>query len=369
MACSSRRPSRPSDGSCCLPKFEETLDIGGEKFDLSVNRYSGAVYPHGHLFLKEFRLDPFPVFTYEVEGVEIEKRVFMLHGENTTVVEYELRGSGPPCSLEIRPLIAFRDFHCTTHHNDALNRSVEISPEQATVAPYPGLPPLHFAHNASDLRTTGRLVLRFRIRFRTRARARFPGGSVQSFRRQVHPGKPNTATIIASTELHNAAEARAMRRSEIERRACIIAASPSADPFVQDLVAAADQFIVKRGDLKTIIAGYPWFSDWGRDAMIALPGLTLVTGKVDVAKSILLAFAASVDRGMLPNCFPDAGEACEYNDADATLWFFEAIRALWKHTGDAAFVREHFYDCLKDIVDWHMRGTRYGIRADADGLL
>jgi predicted glycogen debranching enzyme len=352
-----------------LAKFEETLDIGGEKFDLSVNRYSGAVYPQGHLFLKEFRLDPFPVFTYEVEGVEIEKRVFMLHGENTTVVEYEQHGSGPPCSLEIRPLIAFRDFHCTTHHNDALNRSVEINSGEATVAPYPGMPPLRFAHNASDLWVTGDWYYGFEYDFERERGLDFQEDLFNPFVARFTLGNRASATLIASTEVHSAVQAPVLRRSEIERRASIIATSPSADPFVQDLVAAADQFIVKRGDLKTIIAGYPWFSDWSRDAMIALPGLTLVTGKVDVAKSILLAFAASVNRGMLPNCFPDAGEACEYNDADATLWFFEAIHALWKHTGDAPFVREHFYDGLKDILDWHMRGTRYGIRADADGLL
>jgi len=155
----------------------------------------------------------------------------------------------------------------------------------------------------------------------------------------------------------------------MERRMRVVAASPVAEPFVQDLVAAADQFIVKRGDLKTIIAGYHWFGDWGRDTMIALPGLTLATGRAEIAKSILLAFAGAVDQGMLPNRFPDAGETPEYNSADATLWFFDAIRALLKYTGDCDFVREHLYGVLKEIIDWHVRGTRYGIRVDDDGLL
>src|SRR6185436_11796205 len=109
---------------------------------------------------------------------------------------------------------------------------------------------------------------------------------------------------------------------------------PSGEPFVQALVRAADQFIVRRGDESTVIAGYHWFSDWGRDTMIALPGLALVTGRYDVACGILLAFAASVDRGMLPNRFPDAGETPEYNTVDATLWFFEAVRALAVRTQD-----------------------------------
>ena len=149
----------------------------------------------------------------------------------------------------------------------------------------------------------------------------------------------------------------------------ILAEAPSQEPIVRALTAAADQFIVNRGELKTIIAGYHWFADWGRDTMIALPGLTLVSGRVEIAKSILLAFAGSLDRGMLPNRFPDAGEAPEYNTVDATLWFFEAVRSLIRYTGDDSFVREHLYVRLKDAIDWHLRGTRYGIRVDDDGLL
>jgi predicted glycogen debranching enzyme len=126
---------------------------------------------------------------------------------------------------------------------------------------------------------------------------------------------------------------------------------------------------VRRGKLYTVIAGYPWFTDWGRDTMIALPGLTLATGRFDVARDILLAFAECLDRGMLPNVFPDAGGTPEYNTVDATLWFFEAIRQYLERANDVQFVRTHLYDRLKDIIQWHLRGTRYGIHVDTDGLL
>jgi predicted glycogen debranching enzyme len=159
------------------------------------------------------------------------------------------------------------------------------------------------------------------------------------------------------------------RSAEIRRRAAIVTAAPSDDALVRSLVQAADQFIVRRGAEKTVIAGYHWFSDWGRDTMIALPGLALATGRYDDARGILLAFAASVDRGMLPNRFPDAGEKPEYNTVDATLWFFEAIRALTVHTQDYDLVRTRLYEVLRDIVAWHERGTRYGIHVDGDGLL
>jgi predicted glycogen debranching enzyme len=151
-------------------------------------------------------------------------------------------------------------------------------------------------------------------------------------------------------------------------------AGSAAPAWIDHLALAADQFVVCRlhaddPDGMTVIAGYPWFGDWGRDTMIALPGLALTTGRIEIAKNILLAFAEHVDRGMLPNLFPDASETPEYNTVDATLWFFEAIRALKVKTGDSRFVREHFCGVLRDIIDWHVRGTRYGIRMDDDGLL
>src|SRR6202008_3830517 len=158
------------------------------------------------------------------------------------------------------------------------------------------------------------------------------------------------AAIIASTEVRDASRIEEYQRAEISRRAAIIAASPHEDELVCSLVAAADQYIVAREHCKTVIAGYHWFGDWGRDTMIALPGLTLVTGRTEIAKSILRTFAKYVSEGMLPNRFPDAGESPEYNTVDATLWYFEAIRAYCEATGDQAFVRETLYEKLADII-------------------
>ena len=356
-----------------LSKLEETLIVGGRPFELSANRYPGVVHPQGVLYLKEFWLDPFPVFLYQVDGAEIEKRVFMVQGENTTVVEYELRGLDgnpvPECVLELRPLIAFRDYHATTHRNGALNPAVEVIPGRATVAPYDGLPALHFAHNASELELTGHWYENFEYDAERDRGLDYREDLFNPFVVRFPLNQPASATLIASTERRDAAQAADLRRSAVQHRAQVLAASPSEEPLVRALVAAADQFIVRRGDLKTIIAGYHWFGDWGRDTMIALPGLTLVTARTDVAKSTLLAYANSLDRGMLPNRFPDAGESPEYNTVDATLWLLEAVRALVKYTGDLTFVRNCLYDRLKEIIDWHLRGTRYGIQVDRDGLL
>jgi predicted glycogen debranching enzyme len=352
-----------------LSKIEETLVIQGRRYDLSANRYPGVVHPEGHQYLRAFKLDPFPVFRYQVEDIEIEKRVFLVHAENTVVVEYEASGLTPVCVLELRPLIAFRDYHATAHRNDSLNGQVQQSNGLATVAPYFGLPSLHFAHNASSIELSGHWYQDFEFEIERERGLDFREDLFQPFVAMYDVTGGSTATLIASTEHRAASDASALRVAEIRRREEVLVNAPSEEPLVKALTAAADQFIVKRGELKTIIAGYHWFSDWGRDTMISLPGLTLATGRSEIARSILLAFADHVDRGMLPNRFPDAGEEPEYNTVDATLWFFEAIRSLIQYTGDPAFVKEHLYERLKEIVSWHLRGTRYGIRVDVDGLL
>jgi predicted glycogen debranching enzyme len=354
-----------------LSKFEETLLIDGHPYDFSANQYPGAVHPQGHRYLKEFRLDPFPTFVYDVEGVEIEKRLFMVHGENTTVVEYNIHSPGltSECVLELRPLIAFRDYHGTTHQNGSLNPAVRSEDGIATIAPYIDLPDLHFGHDADAIEVTGNWYFNFEY---TAEQERGLDAHEDLFnpfvlRFQAHHGA--TATVVASTQVRPAKLASVLREQEIKRRQAVIQRAPSPDPLIQQLTAAADQFIVQRGELNSIIAGYHWFADWGRDTMIALPGITLATGRPDVARNILEAFAQSADQGMLPNRFPDAGESPEYNTVDATLWLFEAVRSYLQYTDDYDFVRTRLYPKLKEIIDWHTRGTRYGIRLDSDGLL
>jgi predicted glycogen debranching enzyme len=352
-----------------LSKFEETLIVGGQRFELSANRYpDGVIHPQGYVLLADFRLDPFPVFVYRTpDGIEVEKRVFMVHGQNTTVVEYEVRGVGADVSIELRPLIAFRDYHSTTHENDALNPTVYLSSDMATVRPYADLPALHIAYSCGIVEATGHWYRNFEYMIERERGLDFREDLFQPF---VLKCSATKVSVIASTTPRDATDAPIYREQEIRRRGDLRANAPLRDPMVEDLTVAADQFIVQRGGMKTVIAGYHWFSDWGRDTMIALPGLAITTGRPEIAKSILLAFANVVDQGMLPNRFPDAGEAPEYNTVDATLWFFEAVRAFLAYTGDIAFVRENLYSKLKDIVDWHIRGTRYGIRMDPnDGLL
>jgi len=379
-----------------LSKLEETLVIDGRRYELSTNQYPGAVHPQGFQKQTSFRLDPFPVFTYEVDGLRLEKSVFMVQGQNTVVIEYGLKVSDalqldeawledPPMEtqdkskfggrqfesikLEIRPLIAFRDYHSTTHENGALNSHVTIEDGLTTVAPYADLPALHFAHDNCEIDTNGFWYRNFEYAVERERGLDFAEDLFSPFSATFDLSAQATARIVASTERHDVRNADSFRNAEITRREDIHGSSPNPDELVRSLVSAADQFIVARGARKTVIAGYHWFSDWGRDTMIALPGLTLSTGRPEIAKSVLSAFSQHVDRGMLPNRFPDAGETPEYNTVDATLWFFEAVRALLQYTDDYEFVRTNLYSVLADIISWHVRGTRYNIHVDVDGLL
>jgi len=366
--------TRPPAGRLLLlSKLEETLVVDGRRYELSANRYPGVVHPQGYLNLEEFRLDPFPVFVYGVEKGQLEKSVFMVHGENRTVIQYAWRG--PPdaapraCLLEVRPLIAFRDYHGTTHANDALDPRLELAPGSVKVAPYPGLPPLHLTHSGAAVQPAGYWYRNFEYDVERERGLDYredlfnPCVLVFDLNRDAGP------SVMASVEGPDSRPAAELRSTELARREAVRASAPSSEPLVQMLASAAAHFLVKRGDRSTVIAGYHWFGDWGRDTMIALPGLVLVTGRYDTAKSILLEFAAYTDRGMLPNRFPDAGETPEYNTVDATLWFFEAVRALAESTGDYEFVRSNLYGLLADMVSWHERGARYGIQVDHDGLL
>ena len=377
-----------------LSKLEETLVIEGRRYELSTNKYPGAIYPHGYKFQTGFRLDPFPVFTYAAEGITIEKSLFMIQGENSTVIQYEFKSQGSKlkaqspklkvenndtancqlptanCFLELRPLVACRDYHSLKHESDAINHAVQVREATAIVKLYADAPALYFSHDADEIDASGGEWYRnFEYTAERERGFDFAEDLFNPLTLKFDLARRTRVAVIASTERCDVKLIDDHRAKELERRERIVAAASPDDELTRTLTFAADQFIVARGEQKTVIAGYHWFGDWGRDTMIALPGLTLATGRAEVARSILLEFAKHIDKGMLPNRFPDAGEPPEYNTVDATLWFFEAVRALISHTNDDEFVRAHLYEMLADIIDWHVRGTRYNIRVDEDGLV
>jgi predicted glycogen debranching enzyme len=366
----------PGDRKALLAKLEETLLVGERRVELTVNQYPGTIHPQGHLYLQEFRLDPFPVWVYAVDGVVLEKSVLLVHGENTVVVRYALvGGDAPPVRLEVRPLIAFRDFHALTHENDAIDRRVATGPGLASLTPYPGLPTLHLAHDAVAVAPHGDWYRSFEYAVERARGLDFREDLFQPCVLTFELTSARPAHVIAGIEPHTAADAAALIAAEVARRRRLVTIAPADDDLQRTLVGAADQYLARRGDGQTIIAGYPWFGDWGRDTFIALRGLCLATGRVDVARDILLAWSGVVSRGMLPNRFADQGEAPEFNSVDAALWFVVAARELL----DASIVagrplpraeEDRIWAAVEAILEGYVQGTRYRIGVDrSDGLV
>jgi len=356
-----------------LSKLEETVVVKGagnteERFELSANQYPGAVHPKGFQYLKSFERQLFPVFTYEAGGVEIRKTIVAVHGENTTLVIYEVVRARRPFTLELLPLSSCRDFHSLTFANDAIGTQYIFDDGIFRTLNYQTCPEIFIAVPGSSFTENQTWYRNFEYAVEQERGLDYREDLYTLGRFSVTLKKGDTLGVIISTDDPTGKDAAKLFARETKRRENLADKFPNQENLKR-LALAADQFIVKRGALSTVLAGYPWFADWGRDTMIALPGLCLVTGRFDEAKKILLQFAGIVSEGMLPNRFSDRDEPPEYNTIDATLWFFQAIYHYYNSTKDKTFLKK-ILPVLDDIMTWHEKGTRYNIKVDeADGLL
>jgi predicted glycogen debranching enzyme len=372
----------PLDRTLLVAQVHETAEYAGRPWALGCGRWtSGVADPSGYQLIERFTLDgTTPVWTYAVADALIEKRVWMEPGANTTYVRWRVLRAGEPIALAVKALVNYRDYHATTRGGD-WHMDVARVTNGLRVTAFDGARPVLLLAPGAEAEPAHAWFRDFDLpRERERGLDHVEDHlHAATFRARLLPGAALTLTLSAEAAPSPDGEAAWTRRAR--REAGVLArwtgARPdaeSAPAWIRRLVLAADQFVVARPlpgapDGATVIAGYHWFGDWGRDTMIALPGLTLATGRPDVARKILTTFARFVDRGMLPNRFPDGGDAPEYNTVDATLWYVEAIRGYHAATGDDGFLKDT-YPALESILTWHRDGTRYGIRRDpADGLL
>jgi len=305
----------------------------------------------------------------------------MVHGKNTSIIEYALDGSGltEEAYLEVRPLIAFRDYHGTTHENEVLNRTVEQGEGVVAVQPYASLPKLYLAHDAATLQADGYWYRSFEYEQERERGLDYIEDLFSPLVLRTCLSDQSRFALIASTDNQSISTLDELKRAATRRESVSLynfRAEYGRSELIPLLYKAAEQFIVTRAPFKTAIAGYHWFGDWGRDTMIALPGLLLATGQPDLAREIFLQYVRYLDAGMLPNRFPDAGTSPEYNTVDATLWFFEAIRQYVNYRKDELWrseavnlLRDVLYSPLKEIIRCHVDGTRYGIHVDERGFL
>jgi predicted glycogen debranching enzyme len=309
-----------------IAKLDET--VGGVA--LATNRFPGAIHPRGFEYLVAFARNVFPVWEYEVGGVRLRKTVVAPRGENTTIVLYEVLAAPAPFELRLAPFLAGRGYHALQHRGGSVDHvNVDVPGSRFESAPDWWL---NFVYDREEERGLDAVEDLWT-----------PGFHVVTLK------EGDVLPVVLATERRER-DALAMIEAERARR----------EALGGELERAADQFLVR----DTIIAGYHWFTDWGRDTMIALPGLCLATGRFGDARRILEHWAGAMSRGMIPNRFPDGTTEPAYNAVDATLWFFIAVWHYWKATGERAFV-----DSLRDAIAWMDRGTRFNIHIDADGLL
>ncbi len=356
-----------------VPKIDERLVYFGRTYALGTNRWAdGTIDPRGHLSLESFALDgSAPVWRFAAGDALLEKRVWMAYGANVTCVRYTLLRAQAAAELTFDIFGDGRDHHGTTRASGT--PVVELRDGGvAFAAPGEDAWRCHVSASGVDWTLDGSWYYRFQLE-RERERG-LP--DVEDHFRAAHgstvlaPGASVTLVLSA----HGAPLCDLAWESFTARERSLVAGWREAarrgaedEGWTERLAIAADQFIVRGARGPTVIAGYPWFTDWGRDTMIALPGLAFACGRYDVARSILETFARSVDRGMIPNRFAEAGDMPEYNTVDATLWFVLGIDALGNvlpgFAGEMAPI-------VADIIDHHDRGTRYGIVRDPDdGLL
>ncbi len=380
-----------------VAKIDATAHLRGIPYPLDTNEWSDdSMEPRAYHWLESFRLDgSIPTWTYALAEAQLVKRLWMAYGHNTTYLTYtHARGAGP-LDLDLKALCTYRDHHNETQGDWQPDILLQSAGTTIRVEAFEGATPYFVKVERGTYKPIDHWYRKFKHRVETErglddVEDLYAAGT---FHISLQPGE--TIALVATTEEATTLDWRAALAAEQQRERALIEQAGLRDQpdWIQRLALAADQFIVDRHFSgveasagtssqsftpvktstptvagKTIIAGYHWFSDWGRDTMIALPGLCLTTQRDEVAQTILKTFAAFVDEGMLPNRFPDQGEQPEYNTVDATLWYFHAIKVVVEATGDWSLMRD-LYPILQDIMAWHHKGTRYHIKVDQDGLL
>ncbi len=367
--------SPPAGRVHLLAKLEESLIVGGERFDLSCNQYPEIVFPEGHRYLEAFRLDPFPVFTYRVPGAVLEKSLFLAHGESTLVVFYRL-AADRPVLLDVRPLISYRSFHNLARETDRLSHTIDDSGGRLRITPFGGMPSLLFVHGGT-FHPEG-----YWYRSLEYVEEAYRGYDFHEdlyshgwWRRLLEPGRE--VGLVVSTAEASEADAYRLRASERHRRAGILRAAGSAvagnaGDLGRTLALAADQLLVTRRDaLASVVAGYPWLPEAGREAAIALPGLAIATGRHREAREAIRNLLQLAANGLVPVSFSEDGEGepSSFAAADVSLWVFVAVHEYLRETGDEPFVRSELASPLLAILHAYERGTLFGIEVGDDGLL
>jgi glycogen debranching enzyme len=391
--------SPPVERTLLVAKIEPSVQYLGIETDLSANEFDGgAISGQGFVHLESFAVqDGIPVWRYAVADALVEQRIFMAPGANTSYLRLELLRASAPLQVTLKPLITYRDYH--SHGRGEKAFQLDADADLCRVQAFAGARPYRLSISQGRFSAAPAWYWNFwhRLEAERGLDALEDLLTPGIFAADLSPGQPVylVATADAAAPLPGDEVLAALKAGS---RALIAPLPKTAPAWIRALAQASDQFIVRRGAAGaatpasstiampgaaaavpgvaatnplaySILAGYPWFTDWGRDTMISLPGLATSLRRYDLASGILRNYAGFVDHGMLPNFFPDSGEVSQYNTADATLWMFQAVDDYLQAARDADLERELF-PVLMSIIHAHAEGTRYGIHVDpTDGLL
>jgi glycogen debranching enzyme len=393
-----------------LAKLEATVTVGDVAHELASNDFApladpgpetrppaSVVHPQGYRLLDSFSVRPYPTWRWRVGDTVIEQTLCMARGEATTFVRYRLLNGAGPVVLSVRPLCTSRRFHTLVLARDIAAPSTETKGRRVILR-WPGnRPTCRIDHNGTfhaepdwhyrfflaeevrrgydamqDLFTPGTITATLTpddssgLVIAASTLGRPWEDWEQAFSQAASRDRPTGHTLSLAVKDEPVADA----RPAITGDGPATGLPAADDPLLEHLIRATDAFLVSRdAESQTVVAGYPWFGDWGRDTFISLPGLCLVPGRIDDARRIIESFASLVDRGMIPNRFPDAGNAPAYNTVDATLWYIHALDRYLTYSGDWGLVAETMFPIIIDILEAHRRGTRHGIHVCEDGLL
>lgn len=362
-----RKP--PDERFVLVNHLDEWLDVDGQSIPLSTNLYPGIVHPAGYALCTAFQSTPWPTWTFEYHAIVLQREILYLSGRDLVIVRWKLLATnGTSAIIRVRPMLSGRDYHWTHHENEALSPNAVIEEGRVMWQPYADVPAVRAIHPGTyrhDPNWYRRIQLPVERRrgFNDEEDWWSPG----EIRFEIELGKAHslalTSKSVDTLDLDGTIVQERGRRTSLAQKA------PASDPLARALWVATDAYLSERDTGQAILAGYPWFTDWGRDTFISLPGLCLVTGRYETAWRIIESWCSYVSDGMLPNRFPETGLEPEYNSIDASLWFIHAIERYLAYSHDEAHVRATAWPVVKNILAAYRYGTRYNIHMDRDGLI
>lgn len=343
----------PAGRQVLLASVDAFVQTNGERIGISSNQYPGAIHPQGFLRLRSFSAGDQVEWGYVVGGLQVSRGLSIHRGRNAVTLRYENTGA-EGFRLILRPLVSHKFYHVNFHETQGYPEIIRFERDRTFIEH--GRIPLHLTHPGAVLEPVQGWYYRFEHARESERGLDARDDLFCPCELQYHLQSGESICLSASTE------------ADVPPGVCA-EGEDSETGLADRLRTSARHFLVQSEDRCTIIAGYPWFTDWGRDTMISLPGICLHTGNVAAAKRILHDYALRTFQGLIPNRFPDEGESADYNTVDATLWFANAIYKTLQTEWDADFA-ESMLHSLREIYTWHKIGTHYGIRMDpGDGLL